>query len=422
MSKESLYKSYTPPTCTLNIYNPPSFAPLKGQNLAPDYTFELNFDDPRMPHENEIFIRGDRPYLEKIRAKINQYLDKFLQNLDFEEKELDNDDSSDFLVVGKGQLYHLIKTEDNQSITLSHTQFLDLTNALENFYLDFRESENKIYSPFTPFKSIVGIGAIALIIVGGFWWYNSTIVTEEIEEETETATENTFPEFPDVLPPTPIDRDSLPPSLPDVPDNLLGRQPLPLPSGDIPLPPANFPAPLENGDNSSLPSPPTSNEGSITVPQTPPRNNTNNLPPSPPPPEELAPAPQPVPPLGSERPNLPTIPPLQARNPQGNNGNNLPDNTPRAPTPSPQEKVKNYFASRWQPPENLTQSIEYRLLINSEGAITRITPVGQTAGFFIDRTPLPLQGETIISPLSESESVTIRVIFGPDGNVSTFRE
>jgi len=123
MSKESLYKSYTPPTCTLNIYNPPSFAPLKGQNLAPDYTFELNFDDPRMPHENEIFIRGDRPYLEKIRAKINQYLDKFLQNLDFEEKELDNDDSSDFLVVGKGQLYHLIKTEDNQSITLSHTNF-----------------------------------------------------------------------------------------------------------------------------------------------------------------------------------------------------------------------------------------------------------------------------------------------------------
>ncbi|MBE9222418.1 DUF4335 domain-containing protein, partial [Cyanobacterium stanieri LEGE 03274] len=244
MSKESLYKSYTPPTCTLNIYNPPSFLPLKGQSLAPDYTFELSFDDPRMPSEDLVMVRGDRPYLEKIRAKINQYLDKYLKNLNFEQGELDNDENNDFLIIGNGQLYHLIKTEDNQSIQLTHTQFLDFTNALEGFYLDFRDNENKVYSPFAPFKSIVGISAIALILVGGFWWYNRTVISEETEEEIETATENDFPQLPEVLPPTPIDRDSLPPiTLPDVPENLLQREPLQPPTGDIPLPPNEFPAP-----------------------------------------------------------------------------------------------------------------------------------------------------------------------------------
>ncbi|MBE9223710.1 hypothetical protein IQ215_13480, partial [Cyanobacterium stanieri LEGE 03274] len=126
---------------------------------------------------------------------------------------------------------------------------------------------------------------------------------------------------------------------------------------------------------------------------------------------------------GSSRPNLPPTPPLQARNPQVNNNNTTNSNAQNNnPPPSPQQEVKNYFANRWQPPENLTQSIEYRLLINAQGSIVRITPVGQTAGFFIDRTPLPLQGEAITSPLTESESVTIRVIFSPDGNVNTFRE
>ncbi|AFZ48071.1 hypothetical protein Cyast_2121 [Cyanobacterium stanieri PCC 7202] len=420
MSKESLYKSYTPPTCTLNIYNPPSFLPLKGQNLAPDYTFELSFDDPRMPSQDLIMLRGDRTLLEKMRAKMNQYLDKYLENLDFEQEEVNEEQNDDFLIVSNGQLYHRIKTEDHQSIKLTHTQFLDFTNALENFYLDFRDSENKVYSPFAPFKSIVGVSAIALMVVGGFWWYNSTTVTEEVEE-IETATETEFPEFPEVEPPTPLDRDSLPPiSLPDVPDNLLGRQPLPPPTGDIPLPPADFPPPpLENnGSGLELPAPPPPTSGNATPP--PPTSGGS----SPPPPADLAPAPQPLPRLGSNRPNLPPTPPLQARNPQANNDNNndIPENDTPTPSQSPQEKVRNYFASRWQPPENLTQSIEYRLIITSEGSVSSISPIGQTAGFFIDRTPLPLRGETIISPLSESEAVRVRVIFSPDGNVNTFRE
>lgn len=424
MSKESLYKSYTPPTCTLNIYNPPSFLPLKGQNLAPDYTFELSFDDPRMPSQDLIMLRGDRPLLEKIRTKINQYLDKYLKNLDFEQGELDNDENNDFLIIGNGQLHHLIKTENKQSIQLTHTQFLDFTNALENFYLDFRDSENKIYSPLAPFKTIVGISAIALILVGGFWWYNRTIITQETEEEIENTTESNLPDFPEVEPPTPLDRNSLPPiSLPDVPDSLLQRQPLPPPAGEIPLPPDDFPTPPSNESNGSLipaPPPPNLSGNGNTPNQTSQGNNT-----SPPPPAELAPPPQPLPRLGSNRPSLPPTPPLQARNPQGNNNNDdngtPADNNPTS-NPSAQEKVKSYFASRWQPPENLTQSIEYRLTITPEGSVSSISPIGQTAGFFIDRTPLPLRGEIIISPLTESEPVRVRVIFSPDGNVNTFRE
>ncbi len=85
-------------------------------------------------------------------------------------------------------------------------------------------------------------------------------------------------------------------------------------------------------------------------------------------------------------------------------------------------EVETYFQSKWQPPENLTQSIEYRLVLNGDGSLSRITPVGQIASIFIDQTPMPLIGEIITSGFTQVSPLTIRLILSPSGNVETFAE
>ncbi len=84
------------------------------------------------------------------------------------------------------------------------------------------------------------------------------------------------------------------------------------------------------------------------------------------------------------------------------------------------QDVKQYFQAKWQPPDNLQQSIEYRLSINEDGSLSRITPLGRSARIFLDVTGMPLLGETLSS--SAQESVIVRLILSPDGEVRTFRE
>jgi len=85
-------------------------------------------------------------------------------------------------------------------------------------------------------------------------------------------------------------------------------------------------------------------------------------------------------------------------------------------------EAREYFSSRWQPPEGLTQTLEYRLQVASDGTIARITPLGQAAGNFVDRSAIPLLGEPFVAPLASGESAQIRLVLSPDGRVRTFLE
>jgi hypothetical protein len=85
-------------------------------------------------------------------------------------------------------------------------------------------------------------------------------------------------------------------------------------------------------------------------------------------------------------------------------------------------EARDFFQQRWQPPEGLTQTLEYRLQVAADGTITRITPLGQAAGDFVDRTQIPLVGEPFVSPLTTGESAQMRVVLSPDGRVRTFLE
>ncbi|MBD1911190.1 MULTISPECIES: DUF4335 domain-containing protein [unclassified Leptolyngbya] len=85
-------------------------------------------------------------------------------------------------------------------------------------------------------------------------------------------------------------------------------------------------------------------------------------------------------------------------------------------------EVQSYFQERWQPPENLGETLEYRLTLGADGSVEQITPLGDAAGVYIDRTNMPLLGDNFVSPLAPYQRAMVRVILAPDGRVQTFLE
>ena len=85
-------------------------------------------------------------------------------------------------------------------------------------------------------------------------------------------------------------------------------------------------------------------------------------------------------------------------------------------------EARRYFQERWQPPQGLQKTLNYSLWLNKNGTIRRIIPLGQAAKTYIDNAPIPLIGETFVSPLEEEGMPKIRVLLHPDGKVQTLLE
>jgi hypothetical protein len=86
------------------------------------------------------------------------------------------------------------------------------------------------------------------------------------------------------------------------------------------------------------------------------------------------------------------------------------------------QEVTSYFKQKWQIPGDLKQTLEYRLILNRDGSIQRIIPIGKASEIYVDRTNIPLMGEPFVSPLQNRDSATIRLLLSPDGEVKTFLE
>ena len=84
-------------------------------------------------------------------------------------------------------------------------------------------------------------------------------------------------------------------------------------------------------------------------------------------------------------------------------------------------EIKAYFQDKWLPPEDLKQSLEYRLYLNDDGSIKKVIPLGKASRLYLSKTNIPVQGEPFISPVTEENS-TIRLLLNPDGRVKTFQE
>ena len=71
----SVLRRYTPPTCALEILAKNS--PLSrwaGQTVLKDVRFNLSLDDPKLPPEQWISLRGDRAQLEALQETVQRYV------------------------------------------------------------------------------------------------------------------------------------------------------------------------------------------------------------------------------------------------------------------------------------------------------------------------------------------------------------
>lgn len=85
-------------------------------------------------------------------------------------------------------------------------------------------------------------------------------------------------------------------------------------------------------------------------------------------------------------------------------------------------EVRDYFSQKWQPPTELNQTLEYRLVLAANGTIQRIIPLGDASERYVDRTNMPLMGESFVSPLQDRDHLQVRLVLSPDGKVQAFSD
>ena len=87
---------------------------------------------------------------------------------------------------------------------------------------------------------------------------------------------------------------------------------------------------------------------------------------------------------------------------------------------SPQvTEVQQYVAQRWQAPPTLSQNLEYLLVLNPNGTLQQVKPLGAAATQYLKQVPLPGINQPFVSPLRQPSNAQIRLILLPDGTVQT---
>ena len=352
-------------------------------------------------------------------------------------------------------------------VQLGTLQLFDLATALDEYAAEvmalpqLEASEPQSYHP----AMWAGAGAAATLLAVGV-----TATLLRLQQQPATITTQTVSHSP-----------TQPQAVPSAPSPLSGPPPPVSPRSATPTPnpaaaaktdaaakPAETPPPVErvtppppvNPTPIPIPSeaPSQSADGrssqSIAVPEggassASPGANANTAPPNGAPPPvaaSLPPVAPPPPPAAYPQPIAPTAPTTgnpglpnfaqedtDALSRAGASPDEARPNrfTPSAPEPqgtafdvTPQvAKVRQYFQERWTPPEGLTLTLEYTLVLNPDGSVQQAIPRGHTAENYIDRTGIPLEGEAI-APAADPNAPPshIRLVLEADGEVQTFLE
>ena len=535
---QSITKKYTPPTCTLEVVAKSSLLSRWSQRpLIKDMHFELRFDDPRLPNEEQVTIKGDHLQLEMLCEAVDKYVQDFLSQSPLngslllvpslhntsdsapsnqsraEEKDIPSQPNLVALsakphLQGSNLLVHqlffgeLATEASGTKVNLSASQLFDLANALDEYNREMAalpplpQSQNRVIP-----VAWVSIAAVAVATVGLSLYFirfnqqaqitadssqnieeletaQNPILSSEVESVSVPEAGGNFPIPSPTLPPSLSQESRLPPpprvSAPPTPRN---------------SPPANLPLtiqPSNSGRVSTITASPVDSSVSVkaTSPASPPRvarnpnsnsdlasnngsnisgdsnisNEAPNLPPEdnglssskvsaiipeyPKIPDNL---PSLNPDLSSTNPDV-TSSPLITRAPEnslateGENiissqQENLPlasseaDNNDRLEvavrkstgTPVQVTQAVNYFESSWQPPAELDQVLQYRLLLRQDGSIRRIIPLGRASVDFISSTGMPVIGTPFVDSFSQ-ENPQMQVLFYPDGSVEASLE
>lgn len=539
-------RRYTPPTCTLSVLAEKSaLSRWIGKPTLKQLTFELHFDDPRLPEEQRLIIRGNHDQLDALSIAVTNYVQELLQKLpekfwvisqakessiasDASQTQDFNDSSrhhildsystqiqgSEIHIQPGNRLTHdlfigsLATKASGDVIQLSLLQLFDLATALDEYSADVLALPN--LNPEGSAHSLpawVPIAAVLVLAVGltpVTWQYaNSMRKKPQTAKKPTPASEKIAlqPSPSPYVPPVPTPSPLLTP-----PDSLLSSPPrpplgstMPLLGSSVPLtaqssPSSNFPTTLRTSPkanpltlqkypNLTVPkaSVPSTGSSILTIPET-----TAQIPSS----KKTSPfalqssqtlqpnfrqsstgliskqSPQSLQPNfrqgGTPSNDLPTInstspdatkvyPPLATMpdlsssgstkdpylqtDPPVSSGNSLVTRLRGTRHNTNKEvatgtlfdtaqisEARTFLKKRWQPPNQLKQTLEYSLVVGVDGTIEQILPLGKAARDYIDRTGMPLIGERFVSPNKSGQPVRIRAVFAPDGKVQTFPE
>ena len=421
---------FTPPTCSLEIKGKKS--PLSRwteADLLKNFKFKLSFDDPRLSSDKQATITGDRIDLEQLKNSVDKYIQQSLySSLLLEENAEDRASSinNQPYLKSKGLTNHelflgnLKHDRTSSKIILSTVQLFDLVTALEAYSSQIKALPELKRSQTE--KAILVWGGIAAVVLAGVGIAAILLKSspmQNIASSPEVKPSDTVPQFDDIVAPEALPTSKKKTPQPKINESISSAKKLPPPPAvstpkskpDIPDPAdyslsqvarqSGFKQPAkkeqvkeEQVESTILPSSPN-------IPQ------ANS-------PSELK--------TNSEL-DSPKVKPenYSAKLDRANIDNNIASkNTITKPNQS--QQIQAYFKNKWQPPADLNQSLEYRLYLNPNGSIKRVVPIGKASQLYLERTNIPVNGETFISPLDESQKSTIRLLLNPDGGIQTFAE
>jgi len=445
-SPNSVIRRYTPPTCMLEIAAKDS--PLSrwmGQSVLKHLRFKLSFDDPRVGEDQWITVRGDRTQLQSLCDAVSQYVQNFLtQTSRFsthssaaigvepttEVMVRSEQNPSGIYLQPKGLISHqlhlgtLANDSSGAVLQLSAVQLADLATALDEYSADVAALptlEKPRWLNSTPAWGTIAAG---LIVTVGITASIARVFEPSAPPQTATSqgassNDQRLPVQP--LPSTPAPNTiatlpTVPPSLSTLPPGT--TTPTTKTSPTTPTQPAQVPqlkvsqeppvtAPAPQLDIPVRDVPVAAIPDQTKTPTKAPNATTRST-------KNPDPAPAAIGDVASASRNASAAADsLQASSPR-----------PLAAGASiPQvAEARAFFQSKWQPPKELTEDIEYRLILAPDGTIARIEPLGQVADRFVDRTGIPLIGEKFVSPVKGGGSPTIRLLLTPRGTVQTFLE
>ena len=449
-SSRSITRRFTPPTCTLEIQaKSSSLSRWTKRKAFKDIQFQLSFDDPRLTEDQQVTIKGDRTQLEQLTQVVTSYVKDFLQQSSPEQILALSSSDVSVAPVGlalkpQGLVAHelffgsLGDRNSGEKIKLSAVQLFDLVTALEEYQVEIaaipnlnssRPKKIPTWATAASIFFVVGLTSWGLHLFNQSYINNQTASSlrqSESDSSNLKATDGVIPPQVTKSPNQPVNQGKLQ-------DPLSSGEPLPPPPPvDAPkAPPANVPDPakypLPNPNQTPTVTPRTSftakpKEIPIAEPTTPfsepdftidPKKDTPEIPNLPP----LSPS---LLPTETDISNN-SLAKVDLNDPESSESRLLAP--PEESTSNPQlEEIEQYFRQQWQPPAELKQTIEYRLVVGGDGSIVRITPIGKASIIFLDRTNIPLLVEPFISPNASGGNHTVRLLLSPDGEVRTFLE
>ncbi|UBF24738.1 DUF4335 domain-containing protein [Kovacikia minuta CCNUW1] len=462
----SVLRRYTPPTCTLEIMG--SQSPLSrwmGQPVLKQLRFQLNLDDPKLPEDKWVTLRGDRAQLDALCEVVTTYVQQFLEGvpeladgrgavsngspialvptLTAQASTLQSvpSNSAGILLQPRGLLSHELvlgelATEETGSVThLSALQLFDLANALDEY-----TTEVVALPTLQPAQSSwlkrspawAQIAAVTLVVVGlstsiaKLW--DGSYTAKNAAPTTSQGASSSDQKIATQLPPAAMNEQPAPLALPNQklppapPIGSTGSPAPGLPNGLKPQIVAPLPSMKQSTTGAGSPVPADSSRDGFAA-KTRQDTTANEL-------RVAKSQPLPAPLAGELKPELADDAPARraAAGAASRGADSLAANESTAQNGTPFDTIpqvaeaRRYFQGRWTSPQGLTQVLEYRLVIGANGSLQQIIPLGLTSGDYIDRTGIPLVGEPFVSPLNSKRNATIRLVLSPDGRVQTFLE